>query len=85
MKIRDLFKLQGEERLEALQNLTFMQRDEICNTVIDCNVCPFALLKNKKVYCSEASFAFRVRALLKNGYKFLTVEDIENEKNKKNN
>lgn len=76
MTLKEIYELQGLERLEAIQNMTIDQRDEVCEQFTDCHLCPFALIYSSRPYCAEVSFAHRIRILMTKGGKFRTLEEV---------
>lgn len=78
----ELYKLEGLERIKAIDNMTIDERDEVCESFKSCDLCPFALIYNSRPYCAETSFLqFRVKQLIAKGGKFKTLEEVQNEKN----
>ena len=77
MKVKELYKLEGEERLKAIDEMTIDERDEICEMFSNCRLCPFALIHNSRPICAEVSFHYRIRLLLAKGGKFTTLEDVK--------
>lgn len=80
MKVKELYRLSGDERLKAIDNMTVYERDDVCELFSNCMLCPFALIYNSKPICAKISFHHRIRLLLAKGGRFTTLEDVENEK-----
>ena len=83
MTLEELYVLEGFKRLEAIEDMSMDERDDICEKFDHCDYCPMALIYDRKPYCAEPPFFFRMQILLAKGGKFRSLEEYKNaEKNK---
>ena len=82
MTLEELYFLDGFKRLEAINDMTIDERDDICETFEHCDYCPMALIyevyNGPRAYCTEPPFLFRAKMLMAKGAKFRTLEEYRN-------
>ena len=82
MTLEELYLLDGHVRLEAINEMSMDDIDEICDYCYDCIYCPLALIYESydgpRSYCTKPPFAFRSRIIMAKGAKFRTLEDYRN-------
>jgi len=80
-KHRELFKLQGVERYEAIKRLPMFAEDFICIFYGRCDRCPLALkYPEGDGYCTGDEIGEeKIYRAIKRGAKFLTLEEAQSE------
>ena len=73
-----LFELDGQDRLNLIRIMSMDERDEVCETIRDCKLCPMALMYKGRPYCADVSPLFRIRRLLSLGAAFVSLEGSVN-------
>ena len=69
-----LFKLDGQDRLNLIRMMSMDERDEVCESINDCKLCPLAVIYKSHPYCADVSPLFRIRRLLSLGASFVSLE-----------
>ena len=79
---KELFRLQGIERYEAIKKLPIVAPSLICSFYKHCDKCPLFLSGNgKRSYCADFAFDSTILKAIENGAEFVTLEDLKNEEN----
>ena len=79
---KELFKLQGVERYEAIKKLPIFAPSFICSFYKHCDKCPLFLNGNgNRSYCADFAFDSIILKAIENGATFVILEDLKNEEN----
>ena len=72
---KELFRLSGLERYEAIVELKVSERNFICGFYKMCDECPLALyFDNEDGFCADCATEFDIRSAIKYGAKFVGEE-----------
>lgn len=78
---KELFKLRGEDRYEAIEELPARDLHFICGFYAHCDECPLALYhENGHGLCTEIATETAVRTALRYGAKFVGEENLVDNK-----